>query len=307
MSTAKTEFIEKIRCLYTSISSEAVTNKALVEREHNSIAKMFRNGLAVVSFASLEDFIKKRISEGMYEVSRCAVHFSNLPEKLQKAATIEVISALNYQLSILEKEDKIPYIQEQTLKISSTANSSYELSNHTFCYAQSNVNTNIVGDSLKSFNVEDPWRHMSEIASNIGLTGLPLVESFKNAAQRRHKAAHVSSTDTPQNDISQFVNEAFAIALGYDALLSKAIQKFRENNSAYLSGTSKVDSSIIEYRLLKHQDGFWKEFVNGSSRAYRRSNNLDTFKNQVKNRASIAKQLFVEYDSNGLISDWECY
>lgn len=59
MPSAKTDFIERIRCLDSSIETEAVQNKALTEREHNAIARMLRNGLAVVSFASLEDFIKK--------------------------------------------------------------------------------------------------------------------------------------------------------------------------------------------------------------------------------------------------------
>lgn len=61
MPTAKADFIERIRCLDASIDTEAVQSKALTERDHNSIARMLRNGLAVVSFASLEDFIKKII------------------------------------------------------------------------------------------------------------------------------------------------------------------------------------------------------------------------------------------------------
>lgn len=307
MPSAKSDFIERIRCLNLSISTEAVSNKALSEIVHNSIAKMLRNGLAVVGFAALEDYIKKRSSEAMDEISRSSVPFSSLPEKLRNAATYEAISALTFQLNLLEKEDKAPYIQQQALKIASTGTANYELSDHTFAHNQSNVGHKVVGDILKSLNVDDPWKQISIIASNTGLTGLPLVETYRNASQRRHKAAHVASTDTPQNDILQFVNESFAIALGFDALISKSIQRFKENDHDHINGIKKIDSTDIKFRIVKFTDNYWKEFVNGSERAFRRSTDISTFRSMVKNRACAAKQLYLEIDSNGLVFDWECY
>ncbi len=307
MPSAKSDFIERIRCLNLSTSSEAVTNKSLKEIDHNSIARMLRNGLSVVSFTALEDFIKKRSSEAMDEISRTSVPFSSLPEKLQNAATYEVISALTFQLSLREKEERAPYVQQQALKIASTATSNYDLSDHTFAYGQANVSDSVIGNVLKSFNIVDPWKQMTTIASCSGLTALPLVESYKNAARRRHKAAHVAATDTPQTDISQFVKEAFAIALGFDALISKSIQKFKENDTNHISGNSNVDASDIEYRVLRFSDNYWKEFINGNTRAYRRERDVEILKPMTKNRASTSKQLYIEIDGSGLISDWECY
>jgi hypothetical protein len=268
---------------------------------------MLRNGLAVVSFAALEDFIKKRSTEAMDEISRSSVPFTSLPEKLQNAATYEAISALTYQLSLRDKGDKAPYIQQQALKIASTATSNYDLPDHTFAHSQANVNDRVIGDILKSLNVEDPWRQMTAISASAGLTALPLVESYKNAAQRRHKAAHVAATDTPQNDISQFVREAFAIALSFDALISKSIQKFRENDVDHISGNTKINASNIEFRVVKFSDNFWKEFINGKSRAFRREQDVESLKPMTKRRASSSKQLYIEIDRSGLIADWECF
>lgn len=306
MPSAKLDFIQRIRSLDTTIRADAVTNRSLSDTAHNSMAKLLRNGLAVVGFAALEDFIKKRSAEAMSEVGRISIPFSLLPEKLRNAATYEVLSALNYQLTLLEKEDRAPYVQQQAAKIASTATASYELSDHTFGYAHANVSDEVVGSILKSFNVEDPWRQMSTIASNSGLTGLPLVESYRNATRRRHKAAHVASSDIPQNDIAQFVNESFAIAIGFDALLSKSIQKYRENDTSHISCTTKVKAQDIKLRVMKYTDRLWKEFVEGNSRAYRRSTDLESFRIQVKARAVSKKQLYIEFDSNGLVSGWEC-
>jgi hypothetical protein len=148
---------------------------------------------------------------------------------------------------------------------------------------------------------------MSTIASKIGLTGLRLDESFRNAAQRRHRAAHVAAADTPQNDISQFVKESFAIALGFDALLSKSIQKFRENDISHIEGRTKIDCNYIEFRILKFSDGNWKEYINEKTTAYRKSSDVLTLKPLTKNRASLSKQLYIEFDEVGLISNWECF
>jgi hypothetical protein len=268
---------------------------------------MLRNGLAVVSFAALEDFIKKRSSEAMVELGRAAIPFTSLPEKLQNAATFEIVSAINYQLSFLEKTDKYQYIQLQAQKIASTATANYELPDHTFAHGQANVGHAVIGDILKCFNVDDPWRQISTIASSTGLTGLPLVESYKNASQRRHRAAHVAAADTPQNDISQFVSEAFAIAMGFDSLLSKSIQKFQSRDSDHIRGTTKINSTNIQFRIVKYTDGYWKEFINSNRKAFRRSTSLEEIRAAATNRAHTNQQLYLELDMNGLISNWECF
>lgn len=307
MPTAKTDFIERIRCLDASIEIDSVQNRALTERQHNSIARMLRNGLAVVSFASLEDFIKKRSSEAMTEVSRCTISFTELPEKLQRAATYEVLSALTYQLNLLDREDRASYIQEHALKIASTATPNFELSNHTFGHSQANVSNTVIGEILKCFNVEDPWRQMSQMASDLGLTsGLPLSEIFKSASIRRHKAAHVAGTDTPPTDIKQFVKEAFAIAITFDALLSKAIQKLIENDNNFVRNSVKLNADNIEFRTIRFIDGKWKEYKGDNARAFRASDDLEALSREARRRALAAKELIVEFDQCGLVSFWEC-
>lgn len=310
MSSAKADFIERIRCLNISVQSEATLNKGLADVEHNSVARMLRNGLAVVGFATLEDFVKKRTSEAMVEISGCSIPFSELPEKLQYAATFEILSALNHQLGLIPKNqitgyaDKIDYIQEQALNISSTATSNYMISNHTFAHSTSNVNKKVIGEILKSLQVDDPWRQMTTICAQLGLGTYPLVQQYENAAKRRHKAAHVASADTPSNDISQFVKDAFAIAIGFDALISKSIQKYRENASIH---TSNITSSSISIRTVRYQDSTWKEYTNQSRRAYRTSRDLSVLSTDAKRRSCAAKQLYVEFDENSVVSNWECY
>lgn len=311
MPSIKEDLIERIRSLALSIEKEDVQNRALTnrqeDRDHNSAAKMLRNGLAVVSFASLEDFVKKRSSEAMIELNSCSVNFNELPVKLQDAATHEIISALSYQMGLLDKVDRTDYIQRHAKNIYSTATPNYELSIHTFAHSQANINVKAIGDILKSFNVKDPWLQMSSIASNLGLTSsLPLAEIFRNAALRRHRAAHVAGVDTPPTDLKQFVKEAFAIAITFDALLSKAVQKISENNDDFLRNNVKLNADDVKIRTIKFVDNKWKEYKGNATRAYRISPDFNSLALAAKGRADINKELIVEFDESGLIRYWDC-
>lgn len=305
MSTAKRDLIDRIRTLNSTIRDvEALRSKSLTDVVHNEMARMLRNGLAVVGFAALEDFIKKRASEAMNEISNCATPFSRLPEKLQNATTYEAISALSFQLSLHDKSAKISYIQDQAKKIASTSGSNYELTSHAFGYDQSNVNNETIKKILLCFQVDDPWRQMTLISSRIGLTGLPLDESYKNASTRRHKAAHVANSDTPEVDLIQYVKEAFGIAMSFDFLLSHAVNLIRTSDLNYLNGTNRITSNSISLRFVKYQDSNWKELLEGQSRAIRSSVNLIQIQSDAKNRAARNRNSYIEFDENGVISDW---
>ncbi|WP_146446976.1 HEPN domain-containing protein [Vibrio cyclitrophicus] len=310
MSAVKTDFIKRIRCLNKSIQTQATLNQSLADIEHNEIAKMLRNGLAVVGFATLEDFIKKRTSEAMEELSSCNINFEDLPDKIRYAATFEIIAALKHQLAMIPKNDvtgyadKVQYIQEQALKIASTATTNYTLSGHTYAHSSSNLNKATIGNILKNFQIEDPWRQMTTICANLGLGAHALDRQFENAAERRHRAAHVASADTPPNDISQFVKDAFAIAISFDALLSKSIQKYRENISCH---AHPLTANAIEIRTIKYQDAKWKEFSNLSGRAFRTSTNLSALRVEAQRRSITSKQLYVEFDEFNIVNGWDCY
>jgi len=267
---------------------------------------MLRNGLAVVGFAALEDFIKSRTSEALDDVGRTGVPFKSLPEKLKSAVTYEAISALSYQLSIRQKSDRMAYVQEQALKLASTASAVYELTPHAFGFSQSNVQEETVKSILKSFLVDDPWNEMTRIASRLGLVALPLQETFKSAAVRRHKAAHVAHADTPQTDLIQFIKEALAIAISFDALLSKAVSRLKKHDAKYLRGDS-LNASFVRIRMIKMDRGLWKEFVEGRHRAIKVNAGLPELLPQTRTRASSAEDLFVQLSDDGAVAAWECF
>ena len=307
MSVARNQFLARISSLARSIQIDAVKSRPLTEQAHNDVARILRNGLAVVGFASLEDFIKSRTSEVLSEVGRTHVPFRNLPEKLRFATTFEALSALRYQLSLKSNADRIAYIQDHTQRIASTASAAYELSTHALGYDQANLKDSTIKSILKCFLVDDPWGEMTTLARRIGLISLPLDETYRSAELRRHQAAHVAHADTPQTDLAQFTKEALATAIGFDALLSRALARMYALDDTYLRGTSKVSASSIAIRTIKRHDNIWRETIEGRRSAVKVESNLDVLIPLTRTRAVAAKNLLVIFNADGEVEAWECY
>lgn len=307
MPSAKSQFLERVGSLRQSLEIEAVTNKSLSEALHNRVAKLLRNGLAVVGFAALEDFIKSRTSEVLDRVGLTGVPFPNLPEGLREAATYGAISALSYQLNLRVKTDRTAYIQEHAQKIASTANASYELTPHALGYGQANLQGQAVKETLKAFSISDPWRQMTALGSRLGLVALPLEETFKSATIRRHKAAHVANADTPQSDLRQYIKESLAIAIGFDWLISNALKRLFAHDPGYLAGADTPNVDNMKIRSIRYHSGQWKEQLEGRLRAVKIDANRSALINLARPRATQHGNLFVIYDDVAEIESWECF
>ena len=307
MSLARSQFLGRMSSLAQCLSIDAVATRPLNERTHNDVARLLRNGLAVVSFAALEDFIKSRTSEVVAEVGRTGVLFRELPERLRSAATIDAISALSYQMSIRPKTDRTQYIQEQALKIASTANAAYELTPHALAFDQANVQDETIKSILKAFLIDDPWGQITQIASRLGLAALPLDETYRMAAQRRHRAAHVAHADTPRSDLLQFSTEAIAIAIGFDALLSRALNRLRARDTRYLAGHQKVSSTMLKIRAVRPYNGAWRETLEGRRTAVKIESAIDILLPQTRARSAQNGNLFVVFESASMVSECDCY
>lgn len=306
MPSAKDEFLSRILSFEQSLSSDAVKNKILLaeNKTHNEIARMLRNGLAVVGFAALEDFIKNRSAEIVSQIGQSGVPFYNLPEKLQNAATYEAIKALNFQINHRGRSEKIPYIQEHAEKIASTRHSVYDLSEHIFGYEQSNVTAETINRILISFNIHQPWQQMKMLASRLSLTGLPLEETFRSAAKRRHRAAHVASADTPESELRQYIQEAYAVCISFDLLLTKALKQIQAMDNDYLTGQVKIQATQISLRHVKYIDRRWKEYTENANRAIKVSNEKEDAISAARVRANSVNDVLIEYNEDTKISNW---
>jgi hypothetical protein len=307
MPTAKDTFLERIKYIRKSLGIQALNDTLPINAEHNNIAKLLRNGMAVVGFVSLEDYLKRRSGEALSLIGTFPIPFDDLPAKLKYSTTVDVIQALIKLVKLQSSEqDQISFIQAQTSKIASTANTAYDLSEFAFGHKSSNLNSEEIKTLLKAYNIQNAWNLMSAISSRIGLTGLPLENSFKNAADRRHKAAHDAHSNIPVGDLVQFINEALAIAITFDSLLTKALKKIEALDANYIAGNVNIQATDVSLSSIKLENGLWK---------YKKETRAVSLKNNVvKNdllayaipRAQQNGETLLIYDEYNLIANWIC-
>lgn len=282
-----------------------------VSLSSNGSSKLLRNGLAVVGFTALEDFIKNRFSVAFEEIAQTRVTFDELPEKIQKAVTYEAVSSIDHQVAIrknLEHSEKLSFIQSEAEKIASTSNErGFSLTGYAFGFGKSNVSGTDIKEALNCFQVKNPWEVMTSIAQVIGLVSLPLNNSYQNASNRRHKAAHVAQADTPYSDLENYVGEAVSIAIAIDIVVGRCVSKISQIDQDYLSGdrNKKLCERDFPFYFVKKVRGQWKAYL---------SSNLDRAKSAGRDKSEVVRRTeslatglnaaLVVFDDFGDIDEW---
>jgi hypothetical protein len=305
MPSAKQNFLDRIIHIYKSLTIETLNDKATTEFEHNNIARLLRNGLAVVGFVALEDFIKSRTGEVLSEIGRSTVPFNSLPEKIRVSTTLESLKSLE-RLSKFEGSisDRMLLIQNESKKIASTLDTSFELTQYAFGYKSSNISSDDIKDILNAFLVKDVWRKMTDVSRRANIISLPLENSFKNAATRRHTAAHSGNSSIPINDLNQYVKEALAIAISFDCFITRCLSEIKSHNLSYLTNSFVIDEKKINLSKIELDSKKWKYKRENQTRASKANLNFSSLLSQVIATAQANKECLIIYDENHNIIDW---
>lgn len=301
---ARDDFIPRYHAFNASLSSDAIQAQGPHEIIHNQSAQLFRNGLAVVGFNSLEDFIKKRTSEALTSLSSFNIPFSHLPEKIRNACTTGTISSLKFQTDLRKShQEKLSFIHDAASKIASTSvDINYQLYEMAFGYDSSNISNTTVKNILSAFNVNDPWSQIDRLTSRLNIGGRNLSNSFSNAAIRRHKAAHTATADTPQLDLVDFIKDAVSIAISFDALITLAIDEIKLNGN----NATGITADKVKFRYLREVGHHWKEYIETAPQRaiknYRENYNdaLITCKNKIVSKS----EFLVSISGNNEVKDW---
>ncbi|MFZ5560736.1 MAG: hypothetical protein ACOY41_04285 [Pseudomonadota bacterium] len=301
---AKDDFLLRISSLNSALSEKALSDGLLTDQDHNRKASILRNGLAVVGFAALEDFFKKRMSEVLAEVGRTGCSFSKLPERLRCAVTHEAILALKQQLTYQETiADKMIFMQEETRKIASTAAVPYDLTAIAFGYSSSNVGADEIKDAMAAFNIDRPWESVDRVAFQLGISGVSLRNSYKVSYLRRNRAAHVAAANTPLPELTQFVKDALAIAVSFDFLISNSLLKVRFLDAAFLAG-GLIGPSDLQIWVVRKESGIWRFKRLGTTRAKKAGNDFVTLRDHARMDVIANRAALAIFNDKGTLVDW---
>jgi hypothetical protein len=312
MATAKNYFIERINTFNSIIFPENVddislSSKSLTETLHNEKVRMLRNGMTIIGFTIIEDFIKRRTGEVLKEISSTSCSFNNLPTKLKETVTFYALKGISSRAENIKRnsDDFISFIQKETGYVSSTNKSVYEFSEYSMGWDKSNLNSEDISDFLKVFNVNGGWDSIKSLSSIINCSLLNPKEIFINFASNRHKSAHNSDANSLLTDLQNFINQSKIIAFCYDSLLNKSFSYIRLNSISFLNGTIKTLPSDIKIRYIIESQGKWKEYQNNNfNRAFRINTDYLTILGEAKLRAERNKEVLLTKYENNYIREW---
>lgn len=315
MASAKINFITRISTfdsiIYPNIPNDiSLNSRALTETLHNEKVRMLRNGMSIIGFTILEDFIKRRTGEILKGIGLTGCNFNLLSDKLKEAVTFYALKGINSRADTLRRnsEDFITFIQNETGFISSTKSSVYELSEYSIGWDKSNLISSDISEILTILNVDGGWNSIQRLSSIVNCSILNPDQVFKNFAMNRHKSAHNTDADSLLTDLGSFITQSKIIAFCFDCLLDKSLSYIRLNNANFFNLTLKSRPQDIKIRYLIEISGKWKEYANNNlTRAYRNNNDYNIILNEAKLRAQSNNEvLLVKYENNS-IRDWYNY
>lgn len=272
--------------------------------ERNDSARIIRCGLAVQTFNVFEDFLRQRMAELLSQLSASGVRFQHLPDELQKATTIDVYSAVQFQFKILDKSARISYAQDHASKVHSTAISIFNLSELSFFYSGSNIGKDQFRDAMIATSINKPWDQIGGLCSRIGMMGMPPDQIFESFAGRRHHAAHDPQASVSEVDLLQSVKDAKSLACCFDVLVSCAIKAI---SAQTLKPTAKILSShsLIPLRFIRYANNRFFEAKEGSSKAYRTASLVEALMPAAMVRSAKEKGALVVFDKVGNLKKWD--
>lgn len=306
MSVARSTFCERIGTIRSAIHSFGLRDLPAIplHAAHNASARVVRNGLAVQTFNTLEDFIKARMAEALVSISRSTVRFSDLPLKLQKASTIGVIPAIQFQLRLLDTANRISYTQDQSLRIGTTVNPPLNLPEIAFFHSNSNISHDHLRDGLKAFSISDPWIQMGGLFSRFGVSAVSGEALFKDLANSRHEAAHDPTASVSEVDLLQSLRDAMSLAAGFDVLLSHCLRQILRL-TAPPAAPLLSDHNSIPVRFIRYSNPRFGEIRECGIRFFRTATDSAALVPGARARAARENGALVIFDASGNLASWE--
>lgn len=306
--SAKSELFIRLKYLDEAIKNPALIDDGIAPSSHNGSANLLRKGLGIVAFNILEDFIKNKTQETLENISNSGISFDKLSDKLQVASTLGALNALKFRADMLKKNDDNwqQLIHEESLKIHSTENGTFELSKLSLLSSGSNVTPKELVDTIGVFSIPGGWTTLKSVSDAIYGGVVRLDEAYKNASGRRHQSAHVVGFDYLYSWLRDIKREILAISASFDILLSARVRQVNRDISIAMNEHNIDDE--LKYRFLKKEivrgREIYKETTIIGGRSRKNWDNFDNAISYLNPRLISNKEFLIILDTSGSLVDW---
>ena len=236
---------------------EAAQNAALIPTTgmhgDEQVARVLRNGLAVIALAALERFLRERVAElAVVLTARAHLKFNELPEALQNRLAVSALAALSSELGRSSAPlAKIGDVVSLGKSLASLDSARTAFSASSLQWAGSNVRPDDIEQALRALGYKNPWGQLSEVMSKAIRPGTKADVSavLRGLLDRRHSAAHDAAHTVSVLEVRSLHRDVLILALTVDALLSDAARCLIEGDLNSATDVSRIAVWSVEKPL----------------------------------------------------------
>lgn len=268
------------------------------------------NGLHVVAFAALEDFIRRRAHEVISWLGTEGVRLDSFPHWLQMLILQGTIEGINFSLSRTDKDDRVTLLQLQGLLLSSSGeiDQSFTPSEYFFGRAASNISRDDVRELLEAFGLGEKFACLNEVTTLLEMTSLGSIDSvFTGLAKNRHRAAHSFGLDYKLSDFRSDMATALPLfAFAFDTSISQCAQALRKTVVTDKAAFEKFSASASIVRTVEFDpaQSRWHEYRLGKTIKKLKKGELQLRLEAFSNRTMGRGETIIVKNEKGLIDGW---
>lgn len=307
-SLARSTLWARLRALREAVDNPAFVTAGLMGVAADASA-LLRNGLAVQSFAVLEEFILTRSREALQHISAGYGAWNDLPPALLKRTTLGVASLLGAEANRLQRNvgsaAAMTLLEDTGASWATRRSGTMHLPDLAFGWSGSNMQAQDLADILSCLTVEKPFEAMTSILKR---SDFPLVATSKDLlsalARNRHQAAHIPSHGIAPVALRAMPNEVLALSFAFDALVSRAAALGHAFDSHFQQGKG-LKTANIGIRVVTKQTGeTWRELKVGGQRGNRHVGSLADVKAKLLVDRSNTGDALLFREKDGAVVDW---
>lgn len=295
---ARRSFLASLGSLRESLESSLVSGG-------DAVGSFLRRGLTIVSYNLLEAFIAERATEIAEHVNGGVVHFGDLPDRLQRAATFDVIRFANSRMR-REKMDLVSGLSFTADVGGSLAASSgpLKLSSLMWQWEGSNMGASDLGRALSLFHVSSPWKTVEELSRRAGAHVSDPEGTLNGFLRERNKCAHESTYEVSNLWIRAAPTQLQSIGMGADVAMSFAAHQLHIGRNDFLQDDKWMSPCRITYRFITQRKNKWVELVEGGLKPSHVSSDRDALMGGAVNAARGNDQVVIVRDEALQVLDW---
>lgn len=277
-----------------------------VVRGSNPAGEILRRGLAVSSYNLLETFVEGRLHELANYINQGTLHFSDLPDMLQKRATRTALEVGTSRIKRMAEPDVRNFIRGVGESVAAI-DGPIKLSPLTWLWPGSNMGASDFAGILRSFHVKTPWTEVDALSLALGLPAtssstLSAESQFKDFVRERHSAAHNPSHHVSNLQIPLSIDLLTKFAVAFDVFASVAAQALKQGTPGYLVDENWTPGRV-GFRQIRERSNDWAEFSATGSTAYRVGKDLHGVTVGAASRCGASDALVV-LKASGEVHDW---